>query len=184
MKRATLAIVASFIMMLGFMQPVQAHEWYPSDGGGGYTSRVGCDGPDSEPDWIFNDGRVCWRVWYYDHSTHLHVDHVKLSYDPNYYHDSDSITSITGQRVRIYSGLCTTTFPKCYNNGEVTGPIYSSAMPNMTDPSATYTESIGIKGGKPHALVVVDYEANGLWHMICCPSPVNATYYGQEEIHL
>ena len=150
----------------------------------GYTSAIGCDSPDSELDWPYNDGRACFKPWFYDHGDHLHVDHINRWFLSDPYGQSDTVTSITNQRVRIYAGNCTTSFPNCFNNHEVTGPIYDSSMGDLTVSGQNLVKDIGIRVGNAHALVVVDYTANGWLHINSQPTPVFNSAQEQEEIHL
>ena len=160
------ALLASMVMILGLMamsSPAQAHTWYPADGSGGYTSLPGCDGYGLEGNFPFNDGRVCYRVWYYDHGDHLHIDHINVFFKANVQGGgNDYLVAVRNQDYRVYAGYCSTSFPNCYNNGEVTGPSKSDTLPNVEDPNVTLSRSVEHKVGKPRALVVIDYVVVGV----------------------
>jgi hypothetical protein len=118
--------------------PAQAHNWVPNDGSAGYTSHKGCDGPTLDQKWPFNDGNVCYKHWYYDHGDHLHFDHTVSWFTKNQTGQSDSVSSITNQTVDIYWGNCDLdgdrarrTFPLCYYDGFVHGPVCSYTIPDM-----------------------------------------------------
>lgn len=204
-----LALVSSSAVALMFASQtaVQAHNWSPADGAYGYTNYNdthnpdACDGPNSEPDWPLNDGRVCFNTFYYDHtidsSPHLHIDHIKGWFKSNNLGNSDYVTKITNIHVQVFPGNCdnapkgSQSWPAC--DPYVDNAIFDEYVPNMTVAAQDYLTDIGLRTrnasgvDRSHALVVVDYVAWG--HTYSDPSCVNETgcdvsWSGEEESHL
>lgn len=156
-----LALVSSSAVALMFASQtaVQAHNWSPADGAYGYTNYNdthnpdACDGPNSEPDWPLNDGRVCFNTFYYDHtidsSPHLHIDHIKGWFKSNNLGNSDYVTKITNIHVQVFPGNCdnapkgSQSWPAC--DPYVDNAIFDEYVPNMTVAAQDYLTDIGLR---------------------------------------
>lgn len=175
-------LVSAFVLVLFGTAPTNAHDWTPGDGGWGEVTTgrtANCDNPGSTG-WQLNDGRVCWQVKYYDHGGHLHIDHLRGIQWANPYDKSDELYAVRNIDIRVFKGYCSSNFPKCKNDGEVTGPVWSGSMTNLENSGQAYFRSIEHKVGDNKALVVVDHVPVGFsWFL-----GTTTGWTAQEEIKI
>ena len=181
MLKRILVILAALLGITYLAAPgAAAHSWCPADNCNGHVTTIQTDDCSHESEWQMDDGEVEWHVSWYNHAGHVHMDHVATTFHQNWSNcnGNDHIYRIDNQHLRIFGGVCGTTFPDCKTT--TLGPkLYDSYMPDSTHAGDLTYENIADRYEYYNVFLVIDYQVRYQANNCC-----DLSFAGEEEIQL
>jgi hypothetical protein len=161
--RRLLAIPTAAAMLAAVLlaSPATAHTWCPQDGCAGETGKANHD---STPYVHLGFSVISWRINFFDHGDHFHVDHFQGGYD-NSSSDSGTLTKIWATHIQVFRHKCldsdpTQAPPPNYPGncgGNIDGPAINNSYAESSGGAAPQVYNIAAYVGAQNGYAVIDY---------------------------